>query len=134
MINHHKVVCNLISVKRFNKKLNKIKRKGERQKAKYELESRYEKYYPHKNGKKVSNIMLVIIVFSIVAYTVASFWLAYATGVSIDSTLTTCFYAFWTVEILALAGIRVSKVRKEARNGSDYMYNEEEIGYEEESG
>lgn len=94
--------------------MKRIQKRGERQKAKYELESQYARYYPHKNGKRVSNIMLIIVVASIVIYTVASFWLAYTTGVSIDSTLTTCFYAFWTVEILSLAGIRISKTRKTA--------------------
>ena len=102
--------------KLFQMKLKRIKAKGERQKQKYELEEKYSEFYPHKNGKRISNIMLVVIVFSIVAYTIASFWLAYTTGASIDSTLTTCFYAFWTVEILSLAGIRISKVRKESND------------------
>ena len=115
--------------KRFQRKLEKIEKHGEQQKAMYELESQYTEYYPSKNGKKVSNVMLFIIVISIIIYTVASFWLAYATGVSIDSTLTTCFYAFWTVEILSLAGIRISKVRKETHNEDVYeeMYDEEEV-------
>ena len=121
----------MISTERFKKKLKKIKRKGERQKIRYELEEKYAKYYPHKNGKKVSNIMLVIVVFSIIVYTTASFWLAYATGVSIDSTLTTCFYAFWTVEILSLAGIRISKVRKENSNEENCICGNEEDTYEE---
>lgn len=124
----------MISTERFKKKLRKIKRKGERQKAKYELEARYLQYYPHKNGKKVSNIMLVAIVFSIVAYTVASFWLAYKTGVSIDSTLTTCFYAFWTVEACALAGIKISKVRKISSAEETCTAEDETCEYEEELG
>lgn len=97
---------------RFQKKLEKIKEKGERQKAKYELEEQYAEYYPHKAGKRVSNVMLVIIVVMIVAYTVANFWLAATSGMFVDSTLTTCFYAFWTIEILSLAGIKISKIRK----------------------
>lgn len=105
--------------KLFQMKLKRIEKRGERHKRKYELEEKYAEFYPHKNGKKVSNVMLVAVIFSIVAYTVASFWLAYTTGVSIDSTLTTCFYAFWTVEICALAGIRISKVRKEHRDEED---------------
>ena len=115
----------MISTERFKKKLRKIKKQGERQKAKYELESQYAQYYPHKNGKKVSNVMLVAIVFSIVAYTVASFWLAYSTGTSIDSTLTTCFYGFWTVEACALAGIKISKVRKEPTEEDEIEEDEE---------
>lgn len=99
--------------KLFQMKLKRIERRGERQKQKYELEEKYAEFYPHKSGKKVSNLMLAAIVFSIVVYTIASFWLTYVTGASIDSTLTTCFYAFWTAEVCALAGIKISKVRKE---------------------
>ena len=105
--------------KRFREQLRKIKLKGEQQKARQELINKYAAYYPHKNGKRVSNVMLAVIVFSIISYTIASFWLAYSTGVSIDSTLTTCFYAFWTVEICALAGIRISKVHKEKNDDED---------------
>ena len=47
--------------KRFQRKLKRIEKKGERQKAKYELQAKYAEYYPHREGKKVSNIMLVII-------------------------------------------------------------------------
>ena len=75
-------------------------------------------YYPSKR-RKVSNIMLVVIVTAITLYTVASFWLTYVSGVSIDSTLTTCFYGFWTREIVVLAGIRASKVFKARKNDND---------------
>ena len=97
---------------RFQKKLEKIRVRGERQKAKYELESKYAEYYPHREGAKVSNIMLVVIVTAITIYTIASFWLANVSGISIDPTLTTCFYGFWGSELALLAGIKVSKVKK----------------------
>lgn len=99
--------------KSFQKKLEKIKKKGERQKAKYELEEQYAEYYPGKK-RKVSNIMLAIIVVAIVLYTVANFWLTYVTGVAMDSTLTTCFYAFWGSELIALATLKTSKIIKGA--------------------
>ena len=111
--------------KRFQKKLEKIKQKGERQKAKYELESQYAEYYPHKSGKKISNVMLVTVVIAIVGYVAASFVLQYHTGVEISSTLTTCWFAFWTVEILALAGIKVSKTRRLMQEECD---NNENLG------
>lgn len=98
--------------KRFQKKLEKIRKNGERQKEKAELEAQYAEYYPHRRGAKVSNLMLVIIVLAITVYTIASFVLQFCTSVEISSTLTTCFFAFWSAEIIALAGIRVSKVRK----------------------
>ena len=98
--------------KRFQKKLEKIRKKGERQKEKMELEAKYAEYYPHRKGAKVSNVMLVIIVIMVTLYTVASFVLQFCTAVEISGTLTTCFFAFWSAEIIALAGIRVSKVHK----------------------
>ena len=115
--------------KRFQKKLDKIEKCGERQKAIYELESQYAEYYPHKSGKKVSNIMLAIVVIAIVGYVIASFALQYHTSVEISSTLTTCWFSFWGAEILALAGIRISKVRKE--NYSEDVF-EEEFEHDEE--
>ena len=97
---------------RFQKKLEKIRVRGERQKAKYELESEYAEYYPHREGAKVSNIALIIIVIMVLAYVVASFALQFHTAVEISSTLTTCFFAFVSVELVSLAGIKVSKVKK----------------------
>lgn len=96
--------------RKFQRKLEKIKKQGERYKKEYELKEAYAKYVPDKKKRKVSNIMIVITVFAITIYTIANFWLTYSTGVGMDATLTTCFYAFWTSEIFVLAGIRVSKV------------------------
>lgn len=108
--------------KRFQKKLDKIEKRGERQKAQYELESRYAQYYPHKNGTKVSNVMLAIVVIMIVGYVFADFMLQYHTSIEISPTITTCWFSFWGAEIIALAGIKVSKVLKEPRE--EYMYDE----------
>lgn len=111
--------------KRFQKKLEKIRKKGERQKEKMELEAQYAEYYPHRRGAKVSNVMLVIIVAMVTLYTVASFVLQFCTAVEISSALTTCFFAFWGTEIVALAGIRVSKVYKD-KNEEDLPESESE--------
>lgn len=112
--------------KKFQKKLEKIKKKGERQKQKAELEAEYAEYYPHRKGAKVSNVMLVIIVIMVTLYTMASFALQFCTSVEISSTLTTCFFAFWSAEIIALAGIRVSKVQKEKKEEEDLPESEGE--------
>ena len=61
-------------------------------------------------NKKVSNIMLVIIILAIVLYAAATFALQYAVGVEVSPTLTTCWFSFWGVEIVALAGIKIGKV------------------------
>ncbi len=109
--------------KKFQRKLEKIEKHGEQQKAIYELESQYAEYYPSKNGKKVSNVMLVIVVLAIVGYVIADFMLQYHTSVEISPTITTCWFAFWGSEILALAGIKISKVFKEKH--SEDVYEEE---------
>ena len=61
--------------------------------------------------KEVSKIMLVFIVIAIVLYTAADFLLQYLAGVEVSPTLTTCWFAFWGTEIVALAIIKTSKVK-----------------------
>lgn len=65
-----------------------------------------------KPKKKVSNIMLVVVCLMIILYAAANFVLQYYTSIEVSPTLTTAWFSFWSVEILALAGIRVSKVIK----------------------
>ena len=113
--------------KKFQRKLRKIEKHGEQQKAIYELESQYEEYYPHKNGTKVSNIMLAVVVIMIVGYVAVNFLLQYHTGAEVSPTITTCWFSFWGAEILALAGIKVSKVFKN-KSSDDFI----ECEYEEE--
>ena len=76
----------------------------------------------NKTKKKVSNIMLVIIIIAIVAYTIANFWLQYAAGIEVSPTLTTAWFSFWGAEIVALAGIKISKVF----NGGDSFVEDED--------
>lgn len=64
-----------------------------------------------KQKRKVSNIMLVLICAMIIIYTAADFALQYFAGVEVSPTLTTAWFAFWTVEIVALAAIKTSKVK-----------------------
>lgn len=96
----------------FQKELQWIEKRGERQKQRHEAQLKYAEYYPHREGAKVSNVMLAIIVIMIVGYVIASFVLQYHTSIEMSPTITTCWFAFWTVEIVALAGIRISKVFK----------------------
>ena len=73
--------------------------------------------------KKVSNIMLAIIIVAIVAYAAANFALQYFAGVEVSPTLTNAWFTFWGVEIVALAGIKISKVAK----GTETYIEDEEI-------
>lgn len=109
----------------FQKRLKRIEKRGERQKAKQEIIDKYAKYYPS-SKRKVSNIMLVVIVSAIVGYVIASFILQYYTGTEISSTLTTCWFSFWGAEICALTGIKVSKVFK--KYSSDDCSDDDAVG------
>ncbi len=79
-----------------------------------------------KDKKKVSNIMLVLIVLAIVLYTIADFVLQYFTSIEVSPTLTTCWFAFWGTEIIALAAIKTSKVKHNKDNTEDNTTNGEE--------
>jgi hypothetical protein len=64
----------------------------------------------NKKKKKVSNIMLVVIIVAIITYTIANFWLQYVASIEVSPTSTTAWFSFWGVELLSLAGIKISKV------------------------
>lgn len=66
--------------------------------------------------KEVSKLMLFFIVIAIVTYTVADFILQYYTSIEVSPTLTTCWFAFWGTEIVALAIIKTSKVKHNQDN------------------
>lgn len=102
--------------KRYQKKLEKIKKNGERYKQEKELRDAYAEFMPEKKERKVSNVMLVVIVIAIVGYAIANFYLQYNIGIEISSTLTTCWYSFWGVEIAALGAIKVTKVKNDNSN------------------
>lgn len=109
-----------MNTKRFQRKLEKIKKRGEQYKQEKELRDVYAEYLPDKKKRKVSNIMLVIIVTAILVYTVASFWLQYRTGIAIDPTLSTLYYGFWTVELISLTSIKNIKTKHGANENNHY--------------
>ena len=102
----------MMSDNMFKRKLKRMKKRGERWKKIKELQDMYAPYAPAHKKRKVSNVMLTIVVIAILGYTVAAFWLAHVNGVVIDSTLTTCFYTFWGSELFLLAGLKGTKVFK----------------------
>ena len=71
---------------------------------------------PEKKKKKVSNVMLAIIVIAIVGYVVADFILQYRMGIEISPTITTCWFCFWGTEIAALTTLKASKIIKGSTN------------------
>lgn len=112
-----------MSDKRFQKRLEKIRKRGERYKQEKELKDMYAEYVPERKKKRVSNIMLVVVMIAIVAYAAANFALQYFTTIEVSPTLTTAWFSFWGGEILCLTGIKVSKVLSN-RNNNDFDIEE----------
>ena len=83
----------------------------------------------NKPKRKVSNIMLVLICTMIISYTIATFILQYFTSVEISPTLTTAWFSFWGVELVALAAIKTSKLK---HNQDTYPEENEECTINEE--
>lgn len=65
--------------------------------------------------KSYAQRLLPWIVVAIVSYTVAAFVLQFVTQVEISSTLTTAYFTFWTVEILAIASIKNVKEKRKSK-------------------
>ncbi len=64
-----------------------------------------------KPKKKVSNIMLAIIITLIVLYTIGAFIFEYNSGREISPTLTGAYFTFCGVELASLAAIKTTKVK-----------------------
>lgn len=74
-----------------------------------------------KSKRKVSNIMLAIIITLIILYTVGAFVLEAMFAREISPTLTGAFFTFCSVELVNLAAIKTSKVK----HGKDVSSTEE---------
>ena len=74
-----------------------------------------------------SKLIVALSVILILVYTITAFALQFVCGVEVSPTLTTCFYTFFAVEMLSLAGIKSRKVKYE----NTYEENTESEEFEE---
>ena len=109
----------MISDNMFKRKLKRMKKRGERWKKVKELQDTYAPYAPARKKRKVSNVMLVIIVTAILGYTVVALWIQYKTGLAVDATLTSLWFAFWTVEIISLMLIKNANTKHGAQDANN---------------
>ena len=75
-----------------------------------------KRYTPRRAKKKkaqFADYIVFLSIFAVTAFTVAAFILQFRGMMEISTTLTTAWFAFWTVEIIALASIRNVKIKKE---------------------
>ena len=64
-----------------------------------------------------ADYIVFLSIFAVTAFTVAAFILQFKGFMEISTTLTGCWFAFWTVEIIALASIRNQKTKHEKKEG-----------------
>lgn len=81
---------------------------------------------------KFSKIIVMLSVVLILIYTIAAFVLQFVAGVEVSSTLTTCFYTFFAVEMLSLAGIKTFKTKYDGSYSYDDINTDESDESEEE--
>jgi hypothetical protein len=92
------------------------------------MESKYNKRAKHeavkrKKGRSFADYIVFVSIFMVATFTIAAFVLQFCGMMEISATLTTCWFGFWTVEIVALAAIRTSKVKN---HYSDYGEKKED--------
>ena len=75
--------------------------------------------------KHFSDYIVAVAITAITLYTVAAVLLQFCGFTEISSTLTTCWFSFWTVEIVALAAIKGGKVKHGDKKANDN--NKEDI-------
>lgn len=75
--------------------------------------------------KHFSDYIVAAAISAIALYTVAAVILQFCGFMEISSTLTTCWFSFWTAEIAALAAIKSGKVKHGDKKTNDE--NKEDI-------
>ena len=79
--------------------------------------------------KGFSNLIVILCVIHIDLFIAALFYLYYM-GYAFSDTAVTCFFTFWSVEMLSLAGIKIFKTRYNQDYESileEVMGNEEDM-------
>ena len=75
--------------------------------------------------KGFSAFVVLLTIVHIDLFVIALLYLHYI-GMSFNDTAVTCFFTFWSVEILALAGIKIGKTRYKYKSYEDNL--EEKMG------
>lgn len=116
-----------ISKEEYSLMMKKIKSDNEQIELRAKLRAEKNKSKKFKKPKmKTSNIVLIASITAVVLFTIACLFIQYRTAVEVSSTLITLWYSFWTVEIVALTGIKISKVIKNYTSDSNVESNNAE--------
>ena len=113
-----------ITNSQFKKQMKMIQLKNKQIELRNQLKAEKNKVRRFSSSKlKTSNIILMTAIIAVVLFSIACLYIQYTTSVEVSSTLITLWYSFWTVEIVSLAGIKVSKVFKSSKLSLDSNSN-----------
>ena len=109
-----------ITDEQFQEKIEKIQLRNHQIELKNKLRAEKNKVKRFTFPKmKTSNIVLLTAIMAVILFSIACLYIQYTTSVEVSSTLITLWFSFWTVEVVSLAGIKVSKVFKDYHSMSD---------------
>lgn len=80
------------------------------------LYSRRRRRKALKKKRHFADYIVFLSILAVTGFTVAAFVLQFKGLMEISSTLTGCWFGFWTVEIIALASIRNQKTKHDYEN------------------
>lgn len=66
-----------------------------------------------KKKRHMSKFIVIFVILSIFAFTIAAMYVQIVSGVELSATLIGCFYGFATTELLALASVKKAKIYKD---------------------
>ena len=105
---------------KFLEEMKKIQSKNHQIELRKKLKEEKKKGRLFKMPKmKTSNKVLLTSIIAVVLFSIVCLYIQYTTSMEVSSTLISLWYSFWTVEVVSLAGIKVSKVFKDYRSSSD---------------
>lgn len=104
-----------MSEREYSHRMKSIQMKNKTIERKMKLREermKYSWFHSFLIGAKTSNKILALAIVAVTWFTASSLFIQYTTQMEVNGTLTTLWFSFWTVEIVSLAGIKVSKVIK----------------------
>ena len=127
--------------KQFLKELEKIRSENKQIELRNKLKAERNKVRRFRFPKmKTSNKILIVAIMAVLLFSIACLYIQYKTGMEVSSTLITLWYSFWTVEIVSLAGIKVTKVLKDykvepinSNENEEFDFDSEEFEYLDDS-
>lgn len=102
----------MLTKQAYKKRLKRIQARNQEIEMRLSLRNERNKFRKEYSLNTSTKVLIASIV-AIIAFTVCCLFIQYVTHVEVSSMLIEKWYAFWTVEIVVLAGIKVTKVFKD---------------------